>query len=552
MKYASVLKEYTFVSLFFLLIAILFTWPLSLYLSEGFMANPHNSDAVQYIWNSWVFESSLKEGSNPFYTHQALFPEGANLWMHTYTPLLSAFSVPFANNILGINIFILIQYTLSGVGAYALCKRITLHWIPSLLTGIIFSFSPFKLLHTMEHYHLILTATIPFFISCFLNAFTFTKGFFIPKINSIHYLVLSILLGIVTFLSDYYATFFLIYFCLLWAFWHYFVIRWNSYSVKKRWILFIAVFTLCHVIVEKLIRWGIDDKGGLWWGGDFIMFFIPNQSSVLYDWNIVDTFRKHFMRMQDSLEYQLFLGFASILLLTLILFFCIKKKTPHYSGPWILILLVFIMICIPRLTVGGINIIYLPNALLHFTPFFNNLRCPARIEVLIFLLIPLCGTWMMYSASTDSWLFRYKNNICCLLIVFSIIELMPHRQPMLLSKDIPLIMKDIQSMEGKVFITIPLGVRDGMRDEGFIDLNDLFYQTVHHKSSIGGYISRVPEKSFRMMEQDAVVATLLKLSAVDSDTHAEPPTKDQIALFFKTYEPSGVLIHPEYINSNAH
>jgi hypothetical protein len=256
------------------------------------------------------------------------------------------------------------------------------------------------------------------------------------------------------------------------------------------------------------------------------------------------------MRMHHCLEFQLFLGFTSILLLFIIIVRIIQDKIPKNSGPWLFALFVFIMICFPRLQIAGINIIYLPTALLHFTPFFNNIRCPTRIQVLISLLIPLCGTWFIYS-SEKKYIKKFRNLCCLALTMFCIFELTPYKQPLIYNKDIPLIMSDVKKTNKQVLLTIPLGIRDGMKQEGSFELIDLYYQTFHSKSLISGYISRIPKETYEIVKSDSVISNLLTLS-INKSAEYRSPTNNEIKVFFDHYKVGSILIHSDYEKSTVH
>ena len=64
-------------------------------------------------------------------------------------------------------------------------------------------------------------------------------------------------------------------------------------------------------------------------------------------------------------------------------------------------------------------------------------------------------------------------------------------------------------------LEIPLGIRDSFGEEGRIDTNIMYFQSVHRKPIVGGYVSRIPPSVRRTFTDSPVLQALLKLSAGD-------------------------------------
>ena len=151
------------------------SWPLAREFRTAFVGEA-GGDANQYVWNAYNFQRQVAAGANPFHTTLLLYPEGTGLWLHTYTPVLGLLNVLLRHELLAVNVGLLLSFVLSGVGAARLAGRWLRHPGLCWLVGFVFAFSPYKLAHWPAHYHLLLTATVPFYIWAFLEAFEFVSG----------------------------------------------------------------------------------------------------------------------------------------------------------------------------------------------------------------------------------------------------------------------------------------------------------------------------------------------------------------------------------------
>jgi hypothetical protein len=56
------------------------------------------------------------------------------------------------------------------------------------------------------------------------------------------------------------------------------------------------------------------------------------------------------------------------------------------------------------------------------------------------------------------------------------------------------------------------GLKDGLSERGAFSAKYQYYQTLHEKALIGGYLSRLPDGAMVRYRRDVVVRTLLRLS----------------------------------------
>lgn len=103
----------------------------------------------------------------------------------------------------------------------------------------------------------------------------------------------------------------------------------------------------------------------------------------------------------------------------------------------------------------------------------------------------------------------------------------------------------IKELKGKTLLTMPTGIVDGMDKVGDFNVNQLYYQTIHHKQLIGGYISRLPKETFEYYKQDSVMNYILKLSA---EGPSEIPKFSTAALntFHQKFHPDMIYLENLY------
>ena len=162
---SSIVKEYLVISMLYFIILGIYTFPLIVNFGTSFIGE---GDAHIFIFNAFNFHENISNGESPFYTKFLLHPEGESMLMHTSTLTMSAFSSLFSNQLLGVNLFIILSFVVSGVGAYILANQFFKNKLYAFVCGFIFAFSSYKTARLLGHYNLLLTATIPFCIYYFL------------------------------------------------------------------------------------------------------------------------------------------------------------------------------------------------------------------------------------------------------------------------------------------------------------------------------------------------------------------------------------------------
>ncbi|HEX8328669.1 MAG TPA: hypothetical protein VF629_14095 [Hymenobacter sp.] len=541
------------------LLFVLFTWPLAVQCTSSFLAVPGH-DSYVFPWNTWHFHTAVRTGQPVFSTDWLFYPTGSWLVLHTYTPIIGLLSLLVGSDLLALNIGLLLSYALSGAGAYLLARR----WVQSpllcLLAGFIFAFAPYKLQRLPEHYNLVLTATVPFYVLAFLNAFRFQERKLLPAIRSWRAVVGCAVLGVVTLFSDYYALFGLLYFSLAYAGWYWFAlgrIRWRE---GRTWALLGGILLASHVVIWLLRRRGAEDNGGFWWGGDVVSFILPPPTSRFMHWEWAARLYHDpkVFTMPGSLENTLFVGYA-LPLLGLGLWAWHKARRGPTSAvahdedgrPLAWVLLFFVMLTLPATRIYGHDLLHLPTALLHFIPFLNNIRCPTRFIMLVGLLLPIVTFGALEAAWTNRLRPVAQTGLSLALAALVLLEYWPKPYERDSLAAVPRVYREVATLPGKTLIPVPMGLSSGNRQVGQLMTQELFYQTVHHKKMPVGYLSRVSPEQFALFDREPVLHALLLRQTKPDTVPPAPPTAVQVQGFLRRYDPAFV-VNPSFRDQPAH
>jgi hypothetical protein len=539
---------------------IVFTWPLAAHFTSEFLVVPGH-DSFVFPWNAWHFRTAVQTGQPVFHTNWLFYPGGAWLFLHTYTPIIGLVSLLVHNDPLALNLVLLLNYALSGAGAYLLARRWLQSPVLALLAGFVFAYSPYKLQRLPEHYNLVLTATVPFYVLAFLSAFAFQERKFLPRVRSRGAVAGCAALGFITLLSDYYVLFGLLFFSLAYAAWYWLGlgrIRWGAW---RTWAWLGGVLVVSHVLIRLLRRWGVEDNGGFWWGGDLVSFLMPPPTSrfVYWDWAARLYHNPKVFTMPGSLENTLFVGYA-LPLLALGLWLLRRAHRRPLSAvaqdaqgrPLAWVLIFFVLLTVPALRIYGHDRLHLPTALLHFIPFVNNIRCPTRWVMMVGLLLPV----LTFSALEAAWTPRLPAAACTalglLLAGLVLFEYWPKPYERTSQAAVPRVFHAVAGLPGTTLIPVPLGLSSGNRLLGQMPATSLFYQTVHQKKMPIGYLSRVSPEQFAAFQNDPVLGGVLRRQIQPDTMPPAPPTAPQVQAFLRRYDPAAFVVYPDFREQPAH
>lgn len=150
------------VTIFFVVLTVIMTWPWTLYMSQAI--NPFGDVIVQMTTLQWNAHALTTNPSGLFeapffypYRHSLAFSE--NLLGETLLtlPLL----LLTGNPALASNFYILLTFVLTGLFTYLLVRDLTGSRLAGVLSGVAFAFCPFRFMQ-MGHLHMLSTQWFPF------------------------------------------------------------------------------------------------------------------------------------------------------------------------------------------------------------------------------------------------------------------------------------------------------------------------------------------------------------------------------------------------------
>jgi hypothetical protein len=179
---------------------------------------------------------------------------------------------------------------------------------------------------------------------------------------------------------------------------------------------------------------------------------------------------------------------------------------------WALAALGFSLLALgPFLHIAGWNT-YVPTpwTFLRYVPVIGEARMPARFGVLAIMCLAVLFA-MALAALADRYPRRRRVLIAAAACGLAF-ELLPVPRT-LYSAEIPAVFHQIAADPRPVrVLNLPFGVRDGLSSLGDFNASSQYYQTLHGKRLIGGYLSRVSDRHKAYTRRQPVLSALMRLS----------------------------------------
>lgn len=495
------------------ILTLLLTYPVAVSPNEI----PGHGDAFWFLWDFWWFKTALFDFSSPYYTYYIFYPTGVSLASSTITPLNAIASIPLqlTFGLVGAyKIIWILSFILSGFSAFLLVRYLAGDFRAAFVSGLIFMFCPYHFAHALGHMNLISIQWIPLYILFLIkavsednrsNAFLAAFFLFLNAISCYYYLIYLFL-----FTTIYLAYVLISYkdICYLKT------IREISIMTLSFTIIFMpfAYPVIKEMINSKYIYYG----GFVEYSADLLGFFIPSIFHPVFK-DFVTPIYSNFTG--NAAEYTVFLGYTVILLSILAV---IKIKTKDIKF-WVLSSLTFFVLSLgPILHINGIvkicldgyeTYIPLPYAILMQIPVFSLARVPSRWTVLLSLSLTVLagyGLKYLFSRYDDPKQRNSKNKVNILFIIVSCLVIFEFLAiPYLMSSsDVPSFYKEIGAEdEDFALLEVPMLWQSDV----------MYYQTIHGKKLVGGYVSRTPENAIDFLIVTPLINDLLNFYPSDND-----------------------------------
>ena len=238
-------------------------------------------------------------------------------------------------------------------------------------------------------------------------------------------------------------------------------------------------------------------------GVDLISFFLPNPNHPLTPPAI-----RAWLSPQADLYLENVASLPLVALLTVVAALRTGWRPPRF---WVALTIAFALLALgPFIHVAGLNTdIPGPWALARYLPLVRLARAPAR-----FAIVAMLGLSMLFAVALchvgDRWPHR-RRLLLSVLAGLMLFELLPVRP--LYSAAIPQFYQRVAAQpDGVRLLDLPVGVRDGTSSIGSFSARSQFFQTVHGKPLIGGYLSRVSRRRIAEFRRDPMLDALMTLS----------------------------------------
>lgn len=238
-------------------------------------------------------------------------------------------------------------------------------------------------------------------------------------------------------------------------------------------------------------------------GMDLLAFFVPNPLHPLWG----DLFRRGLEQMPGGLVENV-ASIPWVVLAVLLLAIGLRSRLPRY---WLLFTAFFGLLALgPFVEIAGVHT-YVPTpwSLLRYVPIVGAARMPTRFAIMV-----MFGIVMLLAFALRDLRGRWKRpaRATAVVTVLLLAELSPAPR-YLHSARIPSVYHIIAADPRPVrILQLPFGLRDGTTSYGNFSADYQYFQTLHRKQLLGGYLSRLPAGRIEHYRQLRLLRVLLDMS----------------------------------------
>jgi hypothetical protein len=190
---------------------------------------------------------------------------------------------------------------------------------------------------------------------------------------------------------------------------------------------------------------------------------------------------------------------------------------------WLVFTGVFALLALGPFISVARHLTYVPTpwSVLRYLPIFGAARMPTRLTIVVMMGVSMLLAFAirdLRARARRPWLV--VGAIAALLVF----ELLPAPRT-LNAAVVPMVYRLVADDPRPVrVLTLPFGLKDGLRSRGNYSASSQFYQTVHEKRLVGGYISRLPHDSIERYRGNSTLRVLMRMS---EGTEVEPELHDR-------------------------
>lgn len=502
-------SHWTTAALLYLVATLVFTYPTCFRIFSHAVGD--GGDTWHYVWAQWWLGYVSSHPEEQLFQSKMLFhPDGFNLYTHNLLLSHCVLLWPIERlwgPVVAINLYFLFSFWYSAMGAYALLRYLTGKHRASLLGGFIFAFSPNMTAHGLGHLGLIDMGWMPLFLLFFLRTLR-ERGWWQPVVAAFF------LIG--QLYTDYTVSIFTLMLTTGWVLlqgrekWKEY---WQSNAASRVVLMGVLVFAAFGpYFMAGRADPNVQDflKSRSWnaahqYGAPLLGFITPSPLHPLWGELTWKIYKQFWTPISDGTVY---LGWTVMPLAALALWHRRKEPVVRIAA---VLFVVFALISMgptlrvlrgPVLNVIGIDDANItpgmPFTLLHFPAPLRQLRLPARFIIVVLLMLALMAThgfaWLQgYLAERKPHLNRQLVlGVWAALVVVDFLAL-PFESDTI---QVPTVYRKLATVLPKeaAVLDLPWGCRDGLKGLGESLLKSMYYQSVHERPIVGGYITRLPQK----------------------------------------------------------
>lgn len=530
-------KENIFVILIYLVLSIIFTYPLIKNLSGTIPGWP--MDGYNYMWNIDTFWYEVFRLSNPFSTDRIFYPIGVSLVSHTYAPFISLLGLPFLNSLtLYMNLLIIVSFIIGSFSFYHLSQIFIKDKRLSILSGFVYGFSPIMVSYvTSQHYYFLFASAlmpiIPLLILREKNKNDIQK---------------SIILLWIIFFIDYYI---FIVSSILFLIVILSTVKNKLYKIKDLYKPFLLFGVLPAIIYIFLIFRGSESGISLFKDNGYPTICNINVANLIYPSphnSVLLNYKNKFNIDLDTPSY--YIGYL-VLVFSLIGTFTIK-------GQWKMKIFVVFGIIILALSIGPnirynasiTSLSYSPFEMFSKLPYMNMVDCPKRfivgLQMSIAMLFSIGGYYLINKIQSK----KFKLLFIFIISMVIFIEYFSFNIPVS-EVYIPTVYQTIKSdKNNRTILELPSGITESKRGWGYdwsisgLHLMQHYWQSYHHKPRIGGSLSRVSNSIYSYFESEPIIKYLFDVSTINSNVDEVIFNREEVELLITKYQLGYIVFSP--------
>jgi len=459
------------------LLTVVISYPILGSFSSTLIGPPE--DNLQFYWNYWWMTENVMNGTGSLmFTNYLFFPEGAQLYYHSWTFYNLAISVvlsQFMNLHAVSNLIALHSFPVAGIGAFLLVRYLTRNSYIALIGGFMFAFCPYHSTRLLHHLNLMSIQFIPFFVLFYIKAIR-RQGRW------------SIILAAVFLLLNALCSWTYLIFALLFMFLCYVYL-----AIRRKRIFLHDVAVKASVIAGSVLLvlspwlWqmvrlaftgaGIYEVGRKKFVTDVFGLFVPGYNHWLSNLGFIESINSSFTG--NAWEATTYLGIPAIIIVLIASF-----RIMPVLGRYLTAVLAFAILSFGYdLHILGHSVeMVLPDVLLSRLPLISNVRAPSRYIIYVYLfwgiLVSVATGYLIYAAKNR----RLRRVLIMLLPLLLLIDFV---RPINEISYVPLpacYQKVLESQDRTAVLDLPA---DAIKSRYY-----MYYQAGHEHPIVQGWISR--------------------------------------------------------------